>query len=144
MKKKLSLFLAAALLLPILLLTGCQGGKSLPEGMDEDSVLEAAETLRAELDAGDYQSVADAFRPDMKEAYSVDADLVKKVMETADHTGAYVRTADSTVAKGSSKSFDEPYAVAVLYCEHEEKDVIYEFSFDTQLALIGLNVLPKK
>jgi hypothetical protein len=143
MKKKIALALACVLTLTMIL-TGC-GSRPLPSGMDQDAVGAEAERLLDLLLAEDYQSVADAFRDDLREEYAVTADTVKEAMDAADGARAYVQTSSVLVVGGkkSKKTFQEDYAVAVLYCEHEEKAVIYEFSFDTDLKLIGLAVKPK-
>ncbi len=143
MRKKTALVLALALTLS-LALTGC-GTRPLPEGMEEASVGETAEGLLALLLDRDYQGVADAFRGDMKERYQITGETVQAAMEAVEDAGGYVRTTDILAVGGKkSKSFDEPYGVAILYCKHEEKDVVYEFSLDTDLNLIGLAVKPKK
>lgn len=137
MKRKTMGLLALALLLS--LLSGC-GAKPLPDGMEEEAVGDAARAVVAQLTAGEYQAVADAFREDIRQANSVTADTVEAAMATVAEAGVYVSTTDVLAVGGSSKVFDEPYGVALLYSEHESKDVVYEMSFDTDLALIGLAV----
>ncbi|MCF2661844.1 DUF3887 domain-containing protein [Pseudoflavonifractor phocaeensis] len=133
----------ALVLLALLVLAGCRGARPLPGGMDEEQVGEAAREVVAMLVEGDYQGVADAFRPDLREEYSVTADTVRDVMDAASEAGAYVKTTKTLVLGGTNKSFGEPYAAAAVYCEHESKDVIYEVSLDTNLHVIGLQVKQK-
>lgn len=133
----------ALVLLALLVLAGCRGARPLPEGMDEEQVGEAAREVVAMLVEGDYQGVADAFRSDLREEYSVTADTVRDVMDAASEAGAYVKTTKTLVLGGTNKSFGEPYAAAAVYCEHESKDVIYEVSLDTNLHVIGLQVKQK-
>ena len=38
----------------------------------------------------------------------------------------------------------QEYAVAVIYCEHVEKNIAYQLSFDTDLNLIGIYAEVKK
>ena len=66
MKRKISV-LMAVLLLALLTLTGCRGARPLPEGMEEEAVGEAAREIVALLVDGNYQEVADSFRPEVKE-----------------------------------------------------------------------------
>lgn len=141
MKKKLSAVLAAALALSML--SGCTKAKPLPEGFDQDTVADAAQAIVAQLMEGEYQAVADAFRDDMQETYSVTAQTVEDLMATVAEAGAYVATEETLVLGGESDNFDEPYAAVAIYCEHEEDDVIYELSLDINLELIGLSAKQK-
>jgi len=128
------------LLLALALLLASCSARPLPDGMDEDSTGEAARSVVAQLNAGDFQGVAGAFREDLAEEFGVTAEAIRDIMETASGAGAYVKTERTLAVGGKSDSFDEPYAAVAVYCEHEEKDVIYEMSFDTSLNLIGLQV----
>lgn len=136
MKKKLSLALAAALALSML--SGCSKAIPLPEGMDQDEVADAAQAIVELLLERDYQAVADAFRPDLKERYGVTVQMVEDLMATVEDAGPFVAMEETLVLGGKSKEFDEPYAAVSIYCEHEEDDVIYEMSLDMDLALLGL------
>ena len=60
-------------------------------------------------------------------------------MENVADAGAYVKLTDSTVVGGENESFDGEYAVAVLYCKHEKKKVVYQFSIDPGYQLIGFS-----
>ncbi|MGI5963580.1 MAG: DUF3887 domain-containing protein [Lawsonibacter sp.] len=134
--------LGLALVLGTLILTGCSA-KPLPDGMEEESVSQAADEVLDQLVHGNYQEVADAFRTDMQEEYNVTAQVVEETMEITQESGAFKKVSDRVITGGDQKVFTEPFAVAVLYCEHENGDVIYEFSFDTGLELIGLSIQPK-
>ena len=143
MKKKLSAVLALALCLSMSL-SGCSKAKPLPEGMDQETVGNAAKEVVSQLIAGEYQTVADTFRDDMQEEYSVTAQTIADVMATVADAGAYVRTEEVLVLGGKSDAFDEPYAAVAVYCEYENKDIVYEMSFDLDLELIGLAAKQKK
>lgn len=143
LKKRIRAGAAALLLAAVLPLSGCGKARPLPDGMDEETVGEAAREIVAMLLDEDYRGVADAFRLDVREEYSVTEEAVEEMMGSAAGAGAYVRTTRTLVLGGSSESFDEPYAAAAVYCEHESRDVIYEISFDTGLNVIGLQVKQK-
>lgn len=142
MKKKLSVVLAAALALS-LVLCGCKA-KPLPEQFDQDVVADAAQAVLADIIEGDYQAVVDAFRDDMVDAYSVTAETIQTIVEDAQKdAGSYVATEETLVLGGESKDFKEPFAAVAIYCEYEEEDIIYEMSLDTNLELIGLSAKQK-
>ena len=136
MKKKLCSVLAAALALSML--SGCRGARKLPEGMDEETVSQAAQAIVTQLLAGEYDAVATAFRDDLEQEYSITGQTVADLMATVEEAGAYVGTDEVLVLGGKSKTFDEPYAAVAIYCEHENEAVIYELSLDMNLELIGL------
>ena len=130
MKRRTTGLLAAALL-AVLLLAGC-GTRPLPSGMEEAAV------------ARDYQGVVDAFRPDIAEELGVTADTIQSEMDKVSEAGPYVETIKRMAVGGKNKDYGEDYAVAVIYCEHEEKNIAYQLSFDTNLNLIGIYAEVKK
>ncbi len=136
MKKKLCAVLAAALALSML--SGCRGARKLPEGMEEEAVSQAAQAIVTQLLAGEYDAVAAAFRDDMEQEHSITGQTVADLMATVEEAGAYIGTDEVLVLGGKSKTFKEPYAAVAVYCEHENKAVIYELSLDMDLELIGL------
>ena len=128
---------AALALLLMFALTGC-GGKALPEGMDEETLLDAGREIVALLNAGDYQGVYDRMRADGQAASTVDD--VREAMENLlDEVGAYVKETD-TLATGQTLDSGEAYGTAVLYCKHEKKNVVYRVAFSTQMELMGFTV----
>lgn len=137
MKKKFSILLAGALTLSMLL-TGCSKAKPLPDGMDQDEVADAAQAVVELLLDKEYQAVVDTFRPDLKEKYNITADSIEALMDTVAEAGPFVKMEETLVLGGKSKDFPDPYAAVAIYCEHEEEDVVYEMSLDTNLTLLGL------
>ena len=144
MRGKKGFVLGLVLALSLTLISGCTSAKPLPESMDEEVTGEAGQAIVAMLAEEDYQGVVDSFRADMKDAYSVTPDAVKDIMDQAlAEAGAFVSVDKTLVIGGQSDDFDEDYASVIVYAEHESQDVIYELSFDTDLALLGLGVKQK-
>lgn len=140
MKKRRILLLAAVL--GVLLLVGCKG-KPLPQGMEEQALLDAGRQIVAQLTAGEYQAVADAFRENVRQEHGITAQTVRDLMDNVSKAGAYVKETDCLATAQTDKTTGESYGVAVLYCKHEKDDVMYRASFDTDLTLIGLSVEKK-
>ena len=138
MKKKLSALLAAALLLPILMLSGCSGAIPLPDSIDQEAASQVAQEIITELVAGEYQTVADRFRDDMKQSYSVTAQTVSDMMDSIANAGPYVATERVLVLGGDTKVLNEDFASVAVYCKHEKKAVVYEMSLDVNLELLGI------
>ena len=138
--------LGLLLVLTISLLTGCATKtRPLPKTMEEEVVGEAARKIVTMLVNEDYQGVADAFRQDMKETYSVDADAVKAIVgDIKTEAGAFVEFNKTVAVGGKSKGFDEEYASVVVAAKHENKTVFYEISLDQDLHLLGLGLKQSK
>lgn len=128
---------AALALLLVLALVGCSG-KPLPEGMDEETLLDAGREIVTLLNEGDYQGVYDRMRADGQEASTVDD--VREAMENLlDEVGPYVKEND-TLATGQTLDSGEEYGTAVFYCKHEKKNVVYRVAFSTEMELMGFTV----
>lgn len=128
---------AALALLLVLALAGCSG-KPLPEGMDEETLLDAGREIVTLLNEGDYQGVYDRMRADGQEASTVDD--VREAMENLlDEVGPYVKEND-TLATGQTLDSGEEYGTAVFYCKHEKKNVVYRVAFSTEMELMGFTV----
>lgn len=128
---------AALVLLLVLALAGCSG-KPLPEGMDEETLLDAGREIVTLLNEGDYQGVYDRMRADGQEASTVDD--VREAMENLlDEVGPYVKEND-TLATGQTLDSGEEYGTAVFYCKHEKKNVVYRVAFSTEMELMGFTV----
>ena len=120
MKRRTTGLLAAALL-AVLLLAGC-GTRPLPSGMEEEAVGQAGQEI----------------------VEGVTADTIQSEMDKVSEAGPYVETIKRMAVGGKNKDYGEDYAVAVIYCEHEEKNIAYQLSFDTDLNLIGIYAEVKK
>ena len=139
MKKKLWA-LAAALLACLVVLCACKGNP-LPQGMEEDKVLQQGRSVMELLNQGDWQAVYDQLRSDAKESTS--PENIESYMNSAvEKAGTFEKEEDS-MATGQKLDSGEEYATAVFYCKHSEKDVVYRIAFDTDMVLMGLEIQTK-
>ena len=139
MKKKLWA-LAAALLACLVVLCACKGNP-LPQGMEEDKVLQQGRSVMELLNQDDWQAVYDQLRSDAKETTS--PENIESYMNSAvEKAGTFEKEEDS-MATGQKLDSGEEYATAVFYCKHSEKDVVYRIAFDTDMVLIGLEIQTK-
>lgn len=134
MKQKTRSFAALALL--VLLLCGCQG-RPLPEGMNEETLLQNGREIVALLASGSYEEVHGMMREDV--AAEVTAERIQQlVLKQTDGAGSY-KQIESCMATGQSSN-GERYGVAVFYCNYSKKNVMFRLAFDTSYELIGMEV----
>ena len=138
MKKRCCFF--AAVLAALLLLTACKvSGNPLPEGMEEDAVLEQGREIVAALNGGDYQAVYDGLRSDARETSSPEA-IQTYMEERLEKAGAYGREEEAMATGQTLKDTGEPYGTAVLYCKHEKKSLMYRVAYSTDMELMGIQI----
>ena len=129
MRKKSLCILA---LVCLLLLAGCSG-KPLPEGMEEDTLLEKGREIVQQLNESQWQDVYDAMRADGQD--------IQSYMEALRaEAGAYQKETDQMTTGQKLKDSGEEYATAVFYVKHEKDDMLYRIAFSTELELIGFQV----
>ena len=134
MKQKTRSF--AALVLLVLLLCGCQG-RPLPEGMNEETLLQNGREIVALLASGSYEEVHGMMREDV--AAEVTAERIQQlVLKQTNGAGTY-KQIESWMATGQSSN-GERYGVAVFYCNYSTKNVMFRLAFDTSYELIGMEV----
>lgn len=133
-KKSLCLLFLAGLLL----LTGCSGAP-LPEGMEEDAVLDRGREIVQQLNEGRWQDVYDEMRADGQETTSP-ADIQSYMEALLAEAGAYQEETDQMTTGQKLKDSGEEYATAVFYVKHEKDDMLYRIAFSTELELIGFQV----
>ncbi len=138
MKKRL--ILLAAVLTVLCLLSGCKvSGNPLPEGMEEETVLEQGREVVAQLNGGEWQAVYDALREDAKETSSPEA-IQAYMEEFLDKAKAYEKETDAMATGQKLKDTGEEYATAVFYCKHEKKNLMYRVAYSTDMELMGIQV----
>ena len=141
--RKISLLLC--LVLTVGLLAGCgkHEGSPLPEGMEEDAVLDAGREIVTLLNDGNYEEILTRLREDVAAggARPLTADDIKKqTMDTLDKAGAYVAETEYMATGQDNKDTDEEFAEAVIFAKHEKKTVRYRIAFDVDMQLIGIQV----
>ena len=134
LKQKTRSFAALALL--VCLLCGCQG-KPLPEGMDEETLLQNGREVTVLLAGGDYGAVLERMREDVAAGVTAE-DIQALVLKQTDGAGVY-KQIDSFMATGQSSN-GESYGVAVFYCNYSKKNVMFRLAFDVNYELIGMEV----
>ena len=138
MKKKFALLLAAVSAL--LLLSGCRvSGNPLPEGMEEETVLEQGREVVAMLNGGEWQEVYSLLRADAQETSGPES-IQSYMEERLDKAGAYKLETEAMATGQKIKDTGEEYGTAVFYCKHEKKNLMYRVAYSTDMELMGIQV----
>lgn len=136
MKKKFALLLAAVSAL--LLLSGCRvSGNPLPEGMEENTVLEQGREIVALLNGGSWQEVYDRLRSDAQETSSPET-IQSYMEERLEKAKAYVKETEAMTTGQKLKDTGEEYGTAVIYCKHEKKSIMYRVAYSVDMELMGI------
>ena len=138
MKRRTLLLLAVLSML--ILLAGCKvSGRPLPEGMEEDTVLEQGREVVALLNQEDWQGVYDLLRADAQEGASL-TDFEVAMMKNLEKAGVYVKESEAMTTGQKLKATGEEYGTAVFYCKHEKKNVLYRIAYSVEMELMGVEV----
>ena len=138
MKKRIAI--AFLILCTAVLLCACKvSGNPLPEGMDEAAVLAAGEEIVEQLNAGQWQTVYDQLREEVKSTTTPEA-IQTHIESVLSEVGPFQSLKDSMATGQTIKETGEKYATAVFYCQHEKDQSMYRIAFSTDMELIGLQI----
>lgn len=110
-------------------LAGC--GASLPDGMDEESVQQAAETTISQLVNEEYDALTDSMDDTMKEAISAE-EWPEIWQPLAQQLGAFVEVEKHTIVG------KDGMAVDVAQAAFKNGKLTFTLSYDSSYRLAGL------
>lgn len=131
--KRIFALLAAAL---VLFAAGCTPVPPLPEGFDEDTLMQAAKDTIALLNAQDIDGLR-AVSSDTLNTGLTDETL-SAVYTALSAGGAFVEYGEAATFGADDKTTGVQYAVVVMQAKYESKTFTYTLSFDTDMKLVGL------
>ena len=132
--KRFKKIVVSLLLVLVLTLTACSRTTPLPNGMDADALLASGREVLLLLVEGEYDAVHELLRADQRAQFTVE-DIRTVVTAELDGAGVYEQI-DDHMTTGSTIN-NEPYGIAVFYCDFSEEDVLVRISFDQQMQLVG-------
>ncbi len=136
MRRTIKLLCASVLALMVCILTGCSTAP-LPDGFDADEVTARAEEIIGYANAGEFDTIIDNLREDLKDAVTADQ-LSESWAPTYERVGAFESVKKVVLSGTSDSTTGENYAVVQALCVHENGNVLYTLSFDENLQLVGL------
>ena len=127
-------------LLCAMLLSGCSLNTPLPESMDEKTIIAGAEQVRDLIFAGEYETVANMIREDVRKDQEITAQKVKALVETyanPEDIGTFVKVNRTTV---SGNNEGEEHGIVVFECKFTKKKVGVGVAFDPEMNLLGITL----
>lgn len=123
---------ALALAMALALAAGlCACGASVPEGMEEEAVKQAAEQTIRLLDEGDYAALMDTMDDTLREAMT-EEDWAETWQPLAQELGAL------TGVERHSLVEKDGFAVDVAKAQYENGALTFTLSYDTAYRLAGI------
>ena len=128
-------FLAFALIMSLLGLTGCSANK-LSSDFNEEDVKKAAENVIALINSEDLTGLRELCNTRLSAALT--DDVLNQMFTTISEGGTFEQINSMTVIGSTDKSTNEEFAVVVTVAKYANRSFTYTLSFDKQMKLAGL------
>ena len=140
-QKKWAIVLCLGLLVTGLL-SGC-GSTPIPAGMDEQELLAAGQKVFDLLMEDQFDQVHGLLREDIVQQLEITPEKIQKQMDVDEQEYGKLKKVNETWTAGvpaDEEAQIEEHAIAWFECEYQEQRLVYGFSFDIDLNLIGMSV----
>ena len=142
MKLKKWLVAACLGLLMAMLLSGCGSTVPIPEDMDEQALLDAAQNAFDLLMEDEFEQICDLIREDITAQVQITPEKIREQLDVDEEYGQMKKVKEiwtSGVPADETAQIEE-HVVVWYECEYPRKRLVYGFSFDLNLNLIGMSV----
>lgn len=142
MKQKKWAIVVCLGLLVVGLLSGC-GSTPIPAGMDEQELLAAGQKVFDLLMEDQFDQVHGLLREDIVQRLEITPEKIQKQMDVDEQEYGELKKVKETWTAGvpaDEEAQIEEHAIAWFECEYQEQRLVYGFSFDIDLNLIGMSV----
>ena len=129
-------------LLVVGLLSGCSSSP-IPDGMNEQELLAAGQQVFDLLIEDQFEQVHGLLREDIVQQLEITPEKIQKQMDVDEQEYGKLKTVKETWTAGvpaDEEAQIEEHAIAWFECEYQEQRLVYGFSFDVDLNLIGMSV----
>ncbi|MBO5917645.1 MAG: hypothetical protein J6Q14_02630 [Oscillospiraceae bacterium] len=130
-------------LLMAMLLSGCASEIPIPEDMDEQALLAAGQEVFDLLIADEFETICDRIRDDIVTQVEITPEKIQKQMDVDEQQYGKLKKVKETWTSGvpaDEEAKIEEHVIAWFECEYAEQRLVYGFSFDLDLNLIGMSV----
>lgn len=126
------------IIISLFLLVGCSSN-NIPEGFDEETLNQKAESIVALLNNNQLNEVYTMFRSDIQTMVSVE-ELDKIISDKLEVIGSFKEISQIAITDTKDPSTSELYAVVIIVSEHEEGKSTYTISFNKSLEIVGFYI----
>lgn len=129
-------------LLLVGLLSGCRS-TPIPADMDEAELKTAAQQVFDLLVEDQFDQVHALLREDIVQQLEITPEKIRKQMDVDEQEYGKLKKVKETWTAGVSADEEaqiEEHAIVWFECEYQEQRLVYGFSFDIDLNLIGMSV----
>ena len=139
--KKWAIVLCAALLVG--LLSACASTEPIPKDMDEQALLAAGQQVFDLLIQDQFEQVHGLLREDIVQRLEVTPEKIQKQMDVDEQEYGKLKKVKETWTAGvpaDEEAQIEEHVITWFECEYRDQRLVYGFSFDLDLNLIGMSV----
>lgn len=129
-------------LLLVGLLSGC-GSTPIPADMDEQALKSAGQQVFNLLVEDQFDQVHALLREDIVQQLEITPEKIRKQMDVDEQEYGKLKKVKETWTAGvlaDEEAQIEEHAIVWFECEYQEQRLVYGFSFDIDLNLIGMSV----
>ncbi len=126
------------LIISLFMLVGCSSN-NVPEGFEEETLNQKAESIVTLLNNNQLDEVYAMFRSDIQTMVSVE-ELDKIISEKLAVIGDFKEISQIAITDTKDPSTSEFYAVVIIVSEHEDGKSTYTISFTKSLEIVGFYI----
>ena len=130
-------------LLMAMLLSGCASETPIPENIDEQALLAAGQEVFDLLIADEFETICDRIRDDIVTQVEITPEKIQKQMDVDEQQYGKLKKVNEIWTSGvpaDEESNIEEHVIVWYECQYQEQRLVYGFSFDLDLNLIGMSV----
>lgn len=126
------------LIISLFMLVGCSSN-NVPEGFEEETLNQKAESIVTLLNNNQLDEVFAMFRSDIQTMVSVE-ELDKIISDKLAVIGDFKEISQIAITDTKDPSTSELYAVVIIVSEHEDGKSTYTISFTKSLEIVGFYI----
>ncbi len=126
------------LIISLFMLVGCSSN-NVPEGFEEKTLNQKAESIVTLLNSNQLDEVYAMFRSDIQTMVSVE-ELDKIISDKLAVIGDFKEISQIAITDTKDPSTSELYAVVIIVSEHEDGKSTYTISFTKSLEIVGFYI----